>query len=153
FTERLVQIPVGQMMIEVQKAALSAQQQLARDTAVIDQCNDEIRSMNERGGGGRTQVAGGGPGADPESWRGWWVNQKGYSYTTPPETPRPTLVEDVPPAYTPQPVPVVSYTQSQVSTTTGYTAALSSPLPSCFGAGTLVRTLEGSRPIESIRVG
>jgi hypothetical protein len=60
----------------------------------------------------------------------------------------------VPLAYTPQPVPVISSTRatsevkSDVPIVTAYTT-----LPSCFGAGTLVRTLSGTSPIESIRVG
>jgi hypothetical protein len=153
FSERLVQIPVGQMMVEAQQSALSAQQQLARDTAVVEGCNEQIRAMNERVTGVLTQVATRDLGSDPESWRVWSINQKGYAYTRPPELPRPTVTQDVPLDYTPQPVLVTSYTQSQVQTTTGYTAALCSPLPSCFGAGTLVRTLEGVQVIESIRVG
>ncbi|HWE36072.1 MAG TPA: HEAT repeat domain-containing protein, partial [Isosphaeraceae bacterium] len=105
---------VGQMMVEYQKAALGAQQQLAHDVAAIDAQNDEIKQLNGRVARVLGDVAGQDRGEDPESWRAWWVDLKGYAYTSPPEAPRPTVVEDVPLDYTPQPVPVTS--TRQVST-------------------------------------
>jgi hypothetical protein len=145
------QIPIGQMVLEYQKAALSAQQQLARDVALVDAYNEDVRQLNDRVTGILKQVSGTDPGDDPESWVAWWVGLKGYAYTPPQESPRPTVVQNVPLDYTPQPTPVFTGTLSSSHTT----AALRpySDMPSCFGAGTLVRTLEGTQPIESIRVG
>jgi len=67
-------------------------------------------------------------GESEDSWKTWWSDQQGYRYdvTEPPNKPTFTQIIETPGA--------------QVH-------------HSCFGAGTLVRTLGGSRPIESIQVG
>src|SRR5262249_24161875 len=64
---------------------------------------------------------------DPEPWNVWWYATLGYRYQSPPKV---TFVEDVSPSQYPPPT-----------------------IMSCFVAGTPVRTLDGPRPIESIRVG
>jgi hypothetical protein len=147
------QIPIGQMALEYQKAAVVAQQQLARDVARIDAYNQDVQQLNERITGVLKQVSGNDPGDDPESWTAWWVGLKGYAYTPPPETPRPTVVENVPLDYTPQPTPALSGTLSKSETSAGFRVTPYSTMPSCFGAGTLVQTLAGAQLIESIRVG
>jgi hypothetical protein len=152
-TEQQTQIPVGQIMLEYQKAALSAQQQLAQDVAELDAYNAEVKRLNGR----VSQVLKGASGSDRgesrASWRAWYVDQQGYAYHRPKEKPRPTVVENVPPAYTPQPEPPITTTSTRVVSTTELSVDPYSSMPSCFGAGTLVRTLEGSRAIESIQVG
>ncbi len=92
-------------------------------------------------------------GADPEKWRVWWIGQMGYAYTPPQDRPRPTVVQEVPLEYRPQPPQITTYTLGQSSSTTGITTTIDSRIGSCFGAGTLIRTLDGSQPIESIKVG
>jgi hypothetical protein len=64
---------------------------------------------------------------DEESWHVWWYDTLGYSYKSPSKV---TFVEDVSPSQYPPPT-----------------------ITTCFVAGTPVRTLDGPRPIESIRVG
>ncbi|MHC5537974.1 polymorphic toxin-type HINT domain-containing protein [Singulisphaera rosea] len=66
------------------------------------------------------------PKNDEDSWRAWWFDRLGYKYTPPP-----TITHVVNAA--PQPSPPSVY--------------------SCFNAGTPVRTLEGLRRIETLRVG
>src|SRR5262249_48035227 len=83
-------------------------------------------------------------GESRESWQRWWVNQIGYAFRTPEEQPVPTVVEDVPLAYQPQPVPVMVSTGVAV---TGFTRM------SCFGAGPRIRSFEGRAPMEPLRVG
>jgi hypothetical protein len=153
-TEHETVIAVGQIMAEYQKAALVAQQQLAQDAALLDAYNGAVDQFNGRVARVLEAISGQGRRDDPESWKAWWVDVQGYQYTPSPETPRPTVVENVPLAYTPDPSPAVSYsaTQRQVTTKEPVVSPYSS-MPSCFGAGTLVRTLDGARPIESIRVG
>jgi hypothetical protein len=62
------------------------------------------------------------------------------------EQPKPTITEEVPLVYEPQPVPVevergdLLYANSYITV-------------SCFGAGTLVRTLSGTQAIETLRPG
>ena len=149
-----VQIPVGQMMLEYQKAAVGAQQQLTRDVAQLEACNDGIKGLNDRTSEVLKEVSGKDLGPDPESWKGWWIGLKGYAYTPAAERPRPTVVQNVPLEYSPQPVPVFPGTHETIVTSSTHVAVkLTTSMPSCFGAGTMVRMLEGARPIESIRVG
>ncbi|QEH31913.1 hypothetical protein OJF2_03800 [Aquisphaera giovannonii] len=77
-------------------------------------------------------------GADPGAWRRWWTDQLGYA--SPDSTPAKPIysdsagVPDVPVALlTPTLAPLMHH--------------------SCFAAGTPVRTIDGSRPIEAIAVG
>ena len=150
-----VQIPVGQIMLEYQKAAIGAQQQLLQDVARLDAYNDGINALNDRASDVLKEVSGKDLGQDPESWKGWWVGLKGYAYTPAAERPRPTVVQNVPLDYLPQPVPTITMSESHVdfSPSSHLKVIPNSTMPSCFGAGTMVRMLEGARPIESIRVG
>ena len=162
--DHTVQIPIGQIALEYQKSALSAQQQLASDMRTIDGYNADVRSSNDRVLQVLTSVTGVSLGGDQEKWRGWWVQELGYSYTRPPDVPRPTIVEDVPLDYYPQPVatPTTTY-QSGPSTSTTTASVSADPsfakqmnaagfvTHNCFKAGTPVRVPEGTRPIETIR--
>ncbi len=64
---------------------------------------------------------------DEEGWHTWWYDQLGYTYQSPPKV---TIVQDATPPQLPP-----------------------AGIASCFVAGTPVPTLDGPRPIESIRVG
>ena len=88
-------------------------------------------------------------GPDQQAWEKWAVDLKGYavqpSLSAP--SPPPTIVEQVPIDYQPQAGPPVIAETANTQVTqirVGH---------SCFGAGTRVRTLDGSRPIEEIREG
>jgi hypothetical protein len=139
-----IQIPVGQMVAEAQRVATSAQRQLEADVAALDAYNSSVRSSN----GAIVQVldaiAGKSLGDDLEAWKAWWIDQLGYASRSPQEPPKPTVVQNVPLYDQPQAVPV-AVVQSHPS--------LEWVRMSCFGAGTLVRTLTGPRPIESLKVG
>ena len=63
---------------------------------------------------------------DEDAWHKWWYDRIGYRYDPPPKV---TIVQS---AVAQLPPPTIS---------------------TCFAAGTPVRTLEGPRPIEAIRVG
>jgi hypothetical protein len=65
---------------------------------------------------------------DAEALKGWWFDTLGYKYQAP--TSKPTFTEDVSPSFYPPP-----------------------EIWTCFVAGTPVQTLDGPKPIESIRVG
>ena len=67
-------------------------------------------------------------GVDPEKWNSWWTDQLGYVYQSN--------------------LPAQKPTYSDFTTFVG--AYVHS---ACFAAGTLVHTVDGPRPIESIRVG
>ena len=139
------QIPVGQMMIEAQKTANFAQRQLESDVALVDAHNETIRQRNERVRPLLGALAGKDLGQDAKAWKAWWVDQLGYSYRTPVDPPKPTFDQDVPLAYQSQ-QPAISI-QASSGIISGFTRI------SCFGAGTPVRTVDGVRPIESLKVG
>ena len=65
-------------------------------------------------------------------WQKWYVNLVGYRLNQLQASENPTVIEDVPLAYQPQPIPVGQLT-----------APVAASRISCFGAGTLVRTLTG----------
>jgi hypothetical protein len=83
-------------------------------------------------------------GADRLAWERWLTDLNGYAYVSPtvPED-KPTVVEEVPLSTFPEPSPVTKLEGPIVVVR----------LHSCFGAGTLVHTLEGVRPIEELGAG
>ena len=102
-------VPVGQMMAEYQRAALSAEQQLERDKAILDDYNNNARQRNEWVSQVLGEIAGKDPEQGREGWSRWWTNLQGYAYQPPQETPRPTVVENVPLIDTPRPTPSVTF--------------------------------------------
>ena len=138
-----LQIPIGQMMVESQRSAVVAQAQLTNDAAGLDRLNATIHQNNEPVLLALGDITGEHYGEDPGKWSRWWVNEQGYAITDSSTTTMPTIVEDVPIGYTPTAAPVVA------AQFIGY----AHPRHSCFGAGTPVRTIDGTRRIEQIRRG
>jgi hypothetical protein len=135
-------IPVGQMAMEAQKTAVFAEQQLESDVAAIQQYNQGLSQINDRVLPVLRDVSGLDIGPKPLEWQKWYVNQVGYQFNATQSSENPTVVENVPLVYQPQPVPI-----------TQIMGPLSATRTSCFGAGTLVRTLTGLEPIETLKVG
>jgi hypothetical protein len=142
-----VTIPVGQMMLQYEMAARAAQQQLAGDVGSIRAYNAGVQESNQRVTQILADTTGTDLGGDRTAWDKWLTDLFGYAYaassTSSAETP--TVVEQVPLAYQPQPVPLIVTDQvTQVTVQRSH---------SCFAGGTMVRTFDGLRPIESLRVG
>ena len=143
-------------MLQYQEAAQVAEQQLEADVRVLQAYNVEVQESNQS----VLQVLAGATGLDlgedRTAWVKWMADLLGYAPTLTTSSPAtPTVVEQVPLAYQPQGVPVTTFTQPtgfQVSVD-HLTDVRSVHYPDCFGAGTPVRTLEGPRPIESLRPG
>jgi hypothetical protein len=112
-------------------AAASAQQQLEADLFVVRYYNADAQLINDRVLPVLRAVANLDLGPDRQAWSRWWVNERGYAVPEP-EGPKPTFVQQVPPSFQPD-FRRVSH--------------------SCFAAGTPVRTLNGTRPIESLKAG
>jgi len=159
--DRFLEIPIGQLMLQYQTAARVAQQQQLDDVQIIEEYNDVVGSLNDRATQVLRNVTGEDRGEDPKAWAGWWVDQLGYAARTAPEQPVPTMVQDVPLAFTPPGIGGNAVNQAGPSSTNVATANFSNPggirMPgvrhNCFKGGTPVRTLTGPRAIESIRVG
>ena len=137
-------IPIGEMMLEAQRAAQVAEAQLEADVQAIDAANTSTRESNGRVRDLLATTVGTDQGDDTSAWAKWLTNLFGYAYTSQKATyETPTVTEEVPLAYQPQAAPIV------IDRPVGIVIAHHS----CFGAGTLVRTIDGLRPIESLRTG
>ena len=133
------------MMAAAEATAYLAQQQLAADVRSIEDLNATIADSNSRALQMLGDISGQNFGADRSSWDRWLTDLKGYAYVSPPSpVDKPTYVEDVPVSVVPPPPIIASAIEGPVMTI---------PRHSCFGAGTLVWTQEGKRPIEEIRYG
>ncbi len=135
-------IPVGQMALEAQKAAVAAEQQLENDVAALKQYNQGLNEINDRVLPVLKDISGLDIGPKPAEWQKWYVNLIGYQLNQLQASERPTMVEDVPLAYQPQPIPIGQFA-----------GPIAAQRMSCFGPGTLVRTLTGLEPIETLKVG
>ncbi len=135
-------IPVGRMALEAQKTAVVAQQQLENDVAAIKQYNQGLSEINDRVLLVLKDISGLDIGPKRAEWQKWYVNLIGYQLNQLQASENPTVIENVPLAYQPQPIPIGQLT-----------APVAASRVSCFGAGTLVRTLTGLEPIETLKVG
>uniref|UniRef100_UPI00301C105D hypothetical protein n=1 Tax=Paludisphaera sp. TaxID=2017432 RepID=UPI00301C105D len=137
-------IPVERMIAEARASVAIARQRQAEDVAAIEARNASIREVNDRAVAILSGVSGQAFGDDAEKWSRWVYDLEGYGFPLRSESqPPPTFVEEVPLGFQPQAFPTL---QANL-------VGLSNVGPSCFAGGTLVRTLQGDRPIESIRPG
>lgn len=153
-TDRAVQtaIPIGQIALEYQKAAMASQQRLAADIQEVEAFNARLDQGNERVAQILREVTRVDKGKSREDWQRWWTDNQGYSYTASPPPFKPTLTQNVPSPYLPQAVPTVSTIGPVIGSNTSVAASVSAG-HSCFAAGTPVRTLDGLQAIETIRAG
>jgi hypothetical protein len=140
---RSMTIPVGRMALESHRLAAASRRQLENDTDSIERHNDALREDNERIVGVLQQATGRDFGANQEAWLTWLTDQVGFALRSRNSTPeKPLIVEEVPIAYDAPPI-----------APTFIDKPLSYFRVSCFGAGTLVQTLKGPRPIETLKIG
>jgi hypothetical protein len=131
------------MLLDARQAAQVAEQQLATDVQAIEDYNLPIAETNDRARQVLRDSIGIDQGPDLVAWEKWLVDLSGYSYSAPRSYDTPTLVEQVPIAYQPQAIPVIVDQPVNILI----------QRHSCFAAGTMVRTIDGSPPIENIRAG
>jgi hypothetical protein len=143
--DQQVQIPIGGMMQDARRSAQVAEQQLEGDVQAIKDYNSPIEQSNERVRKVLSDSVGVDVGQDRVAWEKWLIDLLGFAYA--PQLAadsRPTIVQQVPLSYQPEAVPVVQ-------SNTSVNVVMSTH--SCFGGGTNVRTIDGLRPIESLRIG
>jgi hypothetical protein len=139
-----LRIPIGQMMLESEMAARVAAAQLAGDLEAITAYSDAVRDTNRQARQVLAGVIGNDLGDDRSAWSRWLVDLFGFAYAPQKSSSeKDTVIEQVPLSYQPQTAPVYSERVASVFLF----------FHSCFGAGTPVRTLDGVRPIESLRAG
>ncbi len=76
-------------------------------------------------------------------WKKWWTDQLGYVYHSSQPSTKPTLTSSV----------GMSDITLPIDVQVGAIAAMATAHSACFAAGTLVQTIDGPRPIESIQIG
>ena len=149
---RTLQIPVGQEMLETQRASAMVGEQLQRDVQSIEAVNAPIRQLNDWVVPVLEDVTRVRHGAEPDAWRSWWLRQIGLDQVLPkPENGTSTFTD----VFTIQPRQVapqvndnlVAVMQRQTTTLTDGSGC------ECLGKGTPVHTINGIRPIEEIRIG
>ncbi len=144
--EDRMEIPLGQMILDSQMSAQLADQKLKNDVQQIESYNAPIRDLNRKARQVLADTTGADLGDDPEAWDRWTRDLFGRLSPVAQSTtqPTPTVTEDVPLEYHQPAIPVVV---SEVI------AVRFVRMASCFAAGTPVRTIDGLRPIETIREG
>jgi hypothetical protein len=124
-----IQTRTQNLIAEANFKAIVSQQRLISDVTTIETTNAQAAALNERITPVLKQTLDA-PAqlkdSDEDGWHTWWYDKIGYKYEPPEQI---VLTVNASPQYPP---PAVT---------------------SCFVAGTLVRTLEGRRPIETVRVG
>jgi Pretoxin HINT domain len=123
----------GSMRLNRQLAAIrqdvqALRQRLAEDIQAVETLNARINQVNGRVLPIVTAMTGKDFGAEPQQWKAWWTDQQGYQFQMASTTNKPVFTEMV--------------------DSPSWSASLE-----CFGAGTLVHTIDGPRAIESIQVG
>jgi hypothetical protein len=135
-------IPVGRMMVEAQNSAAAAQKQQEDDIASIKEYNASLRQINDRVLPVLQDISGLELGPKPAEWQKWLTNLVGYQLNQLRSSETPTVTQDVPLAYQPEPIPIGQFS-----------GPIAAQRISCFGAGTRVWTLSGLEPIETLKVG
>jgi hypothetical protein len=122
---------LARVFAEFQTSALSSQQKLQSDLATVELANKSIELASDAALLALKKVTEEDVGEDREDWAKWASEKRGYVYKPPPSRPKPTFAQFVDAPYAP----------------------FSRSGQSCFGKGTLVRTLKDWAPIETLRVG
>jgi Pretoxin HINT domain len=121
-------VAIAQELEAIRQANQNLEQRLAMDVQFVEVTNAGINLCNELALPVLKAVTGKDLGAEPEKWKSWWTDQLGYTYQSDVPATKPTYTD-----FVTDPVPV--------------------PHGACFAAGTLVQSIDGPQPIESIKVG
>jgi len=115
----------------IRQANQDLEQRLAMDVYFVESINDGINTCNSQTLPLLKAITGQDLGIEPDKWKSWWTDQLGYSYQSELPDTKPTYTDFVTASSM-----VLAYTHS-----------------ACFAAGTLVQTIDGPQPIETLRVG
>ena len=122
-------IQIAQDLETIRQSTRNLEQMLAMDVQYVEATNAGINLVDDRSLPVLKAITGVDFGVEPEKWKSWWTDQLGYVYqSSMPET-KPTYTDFV------------------------IDPAIVRAHGACFAAGTVVQTIDGPRPIESIRVG
>jgi hypothetical protein len=133
---------LSQAIAENTRRNQAVQQSLADDVALVEAFNKQFNRLNDRVLPVLNMLSGLALGADPDTWKKWWTEQRGYIDMAKGRTPMPMLADTALNPITPPGSP-----RANVLETSKFT------LNPGFAAGTPVRTVEGLIPIESVQIG
>jgi tetratricopeptide (TPR) repeat protein len=119
---------------------MAMQQTMDDDVRMLDQANARINQTNDRVLPLLQTLTGQTLGADPKAWQSWWTDQLGLVLDSSSSDTKPTLTE------------TVASPDATLSVPSG-AVQFGIPHHACFAAGTVVHTIDGPQPIESIKVG
>jgi Pretoxin HINT domain len=122
---------IAEELEAVRQANQDLEQRLAMDVYFLQTTNDGINLCNDQTLPVLKAITGQDLGVEPEKWKSWWTDQLGYAFQSELPDTKPTYTDFVAAGGI-----VLSFVHS-----------------SCFAAGTLVQTIDGPQPIETIRVG
>jgi hypothetical protein len=138
YVQRTVRVPSGRTSagflapaLEPRMTSRTAQQQLSRDLRTVKGRNAARGMINDSARVVLAELTGQDLGSEPESWRQWLMDRKGYAYQPPTSTAKPVI--------------------TRVSQHINYPSA--GFHSNCFAKGTPLRTLLGLKPIETLRIG
>ncbi len=131
---RNIELRTSLMVFEAKQKASNSESRMNADIRAIQATNGRYRAVNTHA----SQLLQANLGApslefDENAWRAWWNDRLGYTY----EPPAPVVMT------------LVASAQAPPSTL----PPLPPPHTVCFPAGTPVRTMDGDRAIETLRVG
>ena len=127
FTLRRMEDRTARNLAEADRKAADSQARMNADIVAVDKANAQVVPRNVRVVAVLRETLGAPDlGNDEDAWRTWHYDRLGYRYEPPDQV---TVTVDA----TPQPPPPT--------------------ISDCFAAGTPVRTPDGRKPIESLRVG
>ena len=121
-------IRIGNQLEAMRLANLNLEQRLAMDVQFVEATNDRINAFNDRTLPVLKAITGQDLGPEPEKWKAWWTDQLGYVYQSN--------------------IPATKPTYSDFVGVAGHLCPLGVLRRRHAGA-----TVDGPRPIESIRVG
>jgi tetratricopeptide (TPR) repeat protein len=124
-------IAIAAELEAIRQANQDLEQRLAMDVHFVETTNEGINLCNDHTLPVLKAITGEDLGVEPEKWKSWWTDQLGYAYQSELPDTKPTYADFV---------AASSMVQSYVHS-------------ACFAAGTLVQTIDGPQPIETIRVG
>jgi hypothetical protein len=133
-------LQIGLALESLRQTNEALQRNLATDLQLVETANDQIKLLDGRVLPMLNALTGEDFGSEPEKWKSWWTDQLGYAYKSDVPATKPTYT-DVQMAEAPPSLRPVQFGGEWV------------PVHSCFGVGTLVQTVDGSRAIESLQTG
>jgi tetratricopeptide (TPR) repeat protein len=132
-------LAIASAVEETRRRDLAIQQRMDDDIRMLDDANAQITETNDRVLPLLQTLTGQDFGTDSKAWRHWWTDQLGLVADSSSSDTKPTFTDSI------------ATPDTTLNLPTGSMHVV--PHHACFVAGTLVHSIDGPQPIESIHVG